>query len=282
MATQADTLYRPVTLSWFAIVAAVSDGPKGFNFGNLLLHIAVSVARLGLLLALLSGFRHATPVAFFATLLAAVHGMSAEAVVGMVGAAELLCSLFMTLSWWSFTVGQDGKGPRQGRVLLATAALCWGLALLSKETAVFFPIVLFAQGWMRASRIESRTAPGRAVATAAMWMIPFAGAAAIWLGCRNAVLGGIASFDGASVYEGFSTAERLGSSFGRHLGGLLEGPVLALRPDADDHASRPAAPASFGEPAVLAGVVVWVLLVPGWSSGSELAVAPRCWRCFAS
>ncbi|MCA9322382.1 MAG: hypothetical protein KDB53_16690, partial [Planctomycetes bacterium] len=127
------TLYRPLTLSWFALLQGEGEDAEAVGMGNLLLHGLVSLLRFLLLAFLFRGLRHGVYLAGAAAVIAGVHGIATESVVGMVGAAELLAALFMTCSWLAFSRGQAGLGPAHGKLWLFAAMPLWFLALLSKE-----------------------------------------------------------------------------------------------------------------------------------------------------
>ncbi len=254
-------LYRPVALTWFAWMHRLGDGAAPFNLGNLLLHALVTAARYGLLLVLLVGLARRRWIALGAAVLAGVHGIATEAVVGIVGAAELLAALFVTCSWWSFTCGQRGFGPWRGKLLLLLSAPLWLVALLSKESAALFPVVLAVQGclmpWGEADGdnlvCRCRKAAG--------WILPHAGVLGVWLWMRVNALGAVFDFGGESVYADFTTKERILSSLAAT--GKIILPALfypfGLNPNVTHQDVPP--PASVFEVPVLLGLLVWGALL---------------------
>ncbi|HEX8525256.1 MAG TPA: tetratricopeptide repeat protein [Tepidisphaeraceae bacterium] len=132
-----DNLYRPLVsmsyaIQWWLHGTAASRAWL-FHMVNLFLHAAVcaSVAELA---RRLLGFR----VALIAGLLFAAHPVHVEAVANIVGRAELMCALGITIALVLFL----------HRPLTAPRALAiWGagvLALLSKEQGMLLPLALLA------------------------------------------------------------------------------------------------------------------------------------------
>ena len=246
------SLYRPLTISWYAFLRMFSAEPSVFNIGNVILHIVNALVRYGLLLFLFRSFEYRRLMAFSVCLLAGVHGAIAEGVFGMVGAAEIIASLFMALSWWTFAVGLESSEGGRRHGLLGVSACCWFAALLSKETAAAFPLVLMTYGLMRR---------GGGVMTTVTSLVPHVVALGAWVACRLSVLGAFASFGGRHVYEEFTLVERLQSSLAV-MGSCYLPSFLwpySLTPTITHQDVHP--PAGFGEAAVLMGLLVWVAAV---------------------
>lgn len=128
-----DRLYRPLTCLTFAAEFFLhGDRPWIYHAGNALLFAGVSaaVAELGRRLA---GRR----VALAAGLLFASHPVHVEAVAGLVGRAELLCTLFSLLAMLLFL-----RPMSVGRA--AIIVLCLAAAILSKEQGLLVPAMLLA------------------------------------------------------------------------------------------------------------------------------------------
>lgn len=144
-----DRLYRPLTLQTFALDYAVGgqtpDGrprPVGFHVVNVFLH--------GLVCALAWRFGERVTgdrlVAGLAACIFAVHPIHSEAVANVVGRAELLAAMFLLgglllVSPPSAGAARAGSSdaPRPGQRRLAAA--CFLAALLSKESAVCYPVL---------------------------------------------------------------------------------------------------------------------------------------------
>jgi hypothetical protein len=129
-----DKLFRPLTSMSFAIQWWLhGDRAWAFHLVNILLNAGVT-ALVAVLAARIAGLR----VAWIAGLLFAVHPVHVEAVAGLVGRSELLCTL-ATLGGLCIFLG--------GRLTLARVLAiseCFLTALLSKEQGMLFPLLLLA------------------------------------------------------------------------------------------------------------------------------------------
>jgi Tfp pilus assembly protein PilF len=133
-------LYRPVTiLSYWVQHRAAGAAPWSYHLVNVLLHGAISTLLLPVFLRL-SG---SAATAAAGALLFAVHPVHSEAVVSVVGRAELLAALFVVCAWLL-------------RDRPVAAAACFALGMLSKENAAALPGLLLVED--AASRL--RGAPG--------------------------------------------------------------------------------------------------------------------------
>ncbi len=128
-------LHRPVTVQFFALQWAAGNGnPLVFHMVSIATYAAVTLALFWLASLML-------PVgpAFWAAALFAVHPVHVEAVAGVVGQSELLCTL-MSISAVALYIklrrGTAGPGARLG--LLGLVAL----AALSKEQGFVVPALL--------------------------------------------------------------------------------------------------------------------------------------------
>lgn len=195
--SETDKLWRPVTmLSYLLNARLVSDNPWAFHLGNLLAHAAVAV--LVLMLGRMIGLTRAGAAA--AGLAFALHPIHTDAVASVVGRAELLAALFYlaALACWLRALG------RGGAVWFAPAAVCFFLALGSKENAATFPLIaglacVFFMGRAGGGKVAAPMAeggdradcePGRArhlmIGGAAL-----AAALGVYLAGRYAVLGAL-------------------------------------------------------------------------------------------
>src|SRR5437870_8512229 len=120
-------IYRPFTILWFSIDYAIwHRWAPGFRLTNLLLH-----ALNGWLVFLLASTMIGATGAWAAAAVYLIHPVHTEAVVGIVGRAELLAAAFFFGAWLLF---------RRGRVVSASALFLF--SLLSKENAIVFPAIV--------------------------------------------------------------------------------------------------------------------------------------------
>jgi tetratricopeptide (TPR) repeat protein len=146
-------LYRPITTLSYALNFAVSGGdPAGYRLLNLALH-TLNAVLVWLLARRLVG---SELVAAGAALLFATHAVHVEAVVGVsAGRPELLAACFFLAALLGHAL-RERKPGRPGKILLAGSLFLYGLALLSKESAVTLLGVLVLYDTIRASEREPR------------------------------------------------------------------------------------------------------------------------------
>ena len=118
-------LFRPLTILSFALNRLVLGvDPWGYLLINILLHLSVTI----LLYLFLTQIGLVWDCAWLAAAIFAVHPLHAEPVIQLVGRSELLAALFILLA---LVVSRE-KGHRAE----VTAAVCFVLALLSKESGI--------------------------------------------------------------------------------------------------------------------------------------------------
>ncbi|MFH1038012.1 MAG: tetratricopeptide repeat protein [PVC group bacterium] len=136
--------YRPLqALSYAADYQCWGVNPFGYHLSNLLLHIVNSVLVLRIL-TMIGGRR---PIAFLAALVFLIHPVQTEAVAYVSGRADLLAAFFVLLSLFFFLAEKENAGstPSAGvirRGFLFLSAVCFLLALLSKESSLVLPLLV--------------------------------------------------------------------------------------------------------------------------------------------
>ncbi len=126
--------WRPLTTALFAVEWVASGGsPLVFHLVDVMLH-GIASALVVLLLAELME----AEAAALAGILFAVHPVHVEAVANVVGTAEPLSALFLLGAALVHLRARNGYGL--GRALAVT--LLYALAVLAKEGAVVFPLLL--------------------------------------------------------------------------------------------------------------------------------------------
>jgi len=119
-------IYRPMTILSFSVDYAIwHRWAPGFRLTNLLLH-----SLNGYLVFLLASTLIGATGAWAAMAVYLLHPVHTEAIVGIVGRAELLAAVFFFAAWLMF---------RRGRI--AWSAAFFFLSLLSRENAIVFPAV---------------------------------------------------------------------------------------------------------------------------------------------
>lgn len=132
------------TLAWTRELFGVGIIP--FRVGNLLLHAATAVALFAFLRRLFertvpdserSNATSRTFLAFIGALLFALHPVAVYAAAYLVQRSMLMATLFCLLMWYAYIEGL----ARQKQGLLLLSALCYYLAVFSKELSVMAPAV---------------------------------------------------------------------------------------------------------------------------------------------
>lgn len=130
--------YRPaVSLSFLLEYQLFKLNPFFYLLTNLILHLGSAV----ILFFILGTILKKRTLSWAAAALFAVHPLQWEAVSNIAGRSILLCAFGYFLAFWLYLKFVEDK-RRQGHYL--GAFLAYGLALLSKESAVTFPLVLVA------------------------------------------------------------------------------------------------------------------------------------------
>jgi protein O-mannosyl-transferase len=249
-------LHRPVTVASIALQHAIAgDAPWSYRLANALLHGLVA----WLLFALLARRLEISPrAAALGAALYAAHPVLSEAVVQVVGRAEIfvalatLAILHLQLADWRL----GGFGPR---VLVPVALALLLLALGSKESAVAIPPILVAVDVAR-GRLRSQ-----ALVHAAAFALLFAW----WFGVRAPVVAGIVALPPSveNPLHAMPLAERIPGAIGvlGRAAALVLAPIrLSADYSFDAIPSRP----SLASPPVVAGAV-----------GLAAAAAVLAWAC---
>jgi len=144
MAGWAGKTYRPIQeLSYIIDYALWKYNATGFHLTNVLLHIACSIA-LFYLIYFLTG---SGAIAFISSAFFGIHPLNTEAVSYITGRSDPLYLLFFILAFLFYL---KARGLDQRRYIMRyLASLClYGFSLLSRETALMLPLLLFAYEWI--------------------------------------------------------------------------------------------------------------------------------------
>lgn len=136
--------YRPLISLTYALDFSLGHGkPWLFHLTNLLGHVLTSV------LAFYLSRRLFPSLAFLTGLWFALHPVHTETVTWISGRTDLFAALFLFLAW---LLASAPPSPRNWKPLLAPAA--FALALLAKELAVVFPLLLLLSDWLQHRRFN--------------------------------------------------------------------------------------------------------------------------------
>jgi tetratricopeptide (TPR) repeat protein len=149
---QPTSYYRPVvSLSYFLEYRLWGLNPAGYHLTNLLLHLSVTL----LLFWLCQTLFRSVLLSFFAGLVFALHPIHTESVTFVSGRTDLFAALFFLLSLGLYHRAR--ARDRWGGWRYTGALLAFALALLSKEVAAAFPLVLILyELLLREHRSEDR------------------------------------------------------------------------------------------------------------------------------
>jgi tetratricopeptide (TPR) repeat protein len=171
--------WRPTLVVWWmANYRLFGLRTPGWHAGNILLHAAVLVVAYGVLRRLAIPRRLAAAI----LLLFAVHPAHVESVAWISGSSDLLLAMGILASLWCVLWAR----ARPGWLPWTAAVALYVPAVLSKESGVLYPALVFVAMWATA-------APGmalrRRLVTSAVATVPFAVVAAGYLAGRVLVLG---------------------------------------------------------------------------------------------
>lgn len=158
-------LYRPFTVIGFTLQWALGRGaPVVFHVTSTLLYLLVSLLVYALARRLLPMRQAALAAALFA-----VHPVHVEAVANVVGQGELLATGFLLLGTILYL---DGRALGFSRHRIGAIAASYGAALLCKENAAFFPLLLatLEPALPTATRDRAKVLLTPLVLTAAIWL----------------------------------------------------------------------------------------------------------------
>lgn len=141
------TLYRPLFLLTINLAHQLwGDNAAAYHALNLGLHGINTVLVYFLIIGFFSSASRMT--AGMAAAIFAVHPVHVESVAWIAGITDPLVSLFLLSGFllhrrWKQLESKQSQPKQHASLLAATGApLCYALALLSKETAVLFPLIL--------------------------------------------------------------------------------------------------------------------------------------------
>jgi tetratricopeptide (TPR) repeat protein len=142
-----NTYYRPLQTTIFTVVYQLAGlSPLAYHIANVLLHTMSTLVIYALFLEL----RVLGPASLVPAALFAVHPVHVEAVAWIAGAGELACGFFYFTALWTFCRYLNiGRG-----VWLGVSAICFLLALLSKEMAVTLPVAALLIVWMKRGDLQ--------------------------------------------------------------------------------------------------------------------------------
>jgi Tfp pilus assembly protein PilF len=190
---QASNYYRPVFLLWLRVQYRIFGlQPAYWHAASLMLHLLATWLAYLAALSLLTLSGHAgdnRTLAAITALLFGLHPAHVEAVAWVSAASELLLTIFFLAAFVAYAKARVGS---QRTAWTGASLACFALALLAKETAATFLLVVVAcemvlSGGVVAARIT------RALRASFPWIATVA----VYLMVRQAVLGELGHQQGA-------------------------------------------------------------------------------------
>jgi tetratricopeptide (TPR) repeat protein len=155
------SLYRPLFLLTLNVAYQLwGDNAFGYHALNLLLHGINTVLLYFLILGFLPGASRM--IAGMSAAIFAAHPLHAESVAWIAGITDPLVSVFLFSAFLLHRRASQQANANTTLLANIGAPLCFALALLSKETAIFFPlIVLTFDIIFHLDKMRSKSALGR-------------------------------------------------------------------------------------------------------------------------
>ncbi len=142
---QVNGSYNPIVLlSWAVDYSILGLDPRIFHFTNLLIHLTV----VGLVYYLSFKLSKNIKIAFLTSLLFSIHPMHMEAIAWVTARKDLLYTLFYILGLIMYFNYQDPKYNTSRWKYFILCILFYILSLLSKGSALTFPVVLLAMDYL--------------------------------------------------------------------------------------------------------------------------------------
>jgi tetratricopeptide (TPR) repeat protein len=193
--------YRPLLLLLLrANYAMFQERPFGWHFTTLLLHLLATWLVYVVIRKMTGNFS----LAWLSALIFGVHPIHHEVVAWVSGSSDALFAVTFLLAYVAYLKSLEGSKA----LWLGVSCGIYALALLSKETAVIFPAMVFAHAWIEQGPSEHGQKPEligrfkRALAPALLY-VPLALA---YLLVRHWVFSGaIAAVSGETISEWFLT-----------------------------------------------------------------------------
>ena len=155
--------YRPVRTLTHAVEWMLSGGKPGlFHADNILLH----VLNVLLLFFFLKRITRSRIAALAGSLVFMVHPVQTAAVAYISGRKDLLATAFLLLGFLLYLKAGDAGKSNWWKI--APAWACFVLALLSKEVAIVFPVMLLGIDMVAGVSMEKSSLPGQTFFSA-MW-----------------------------------------------------------------------------------------------------------------
>jgi hypothetical protein len=181
--------YRPIFLFWLLLNHTVFGlNPMGWHLATVLVHLAVTL----MVYWLAHRLAHDRWIALTAALIFGLHPTHIESVAWVSGVTDPLLALSLLPSFMFYVNWRD----TQRRRWLLLSLFFYALALLSKETGVILPILIFLYNWIWVSADPAPSSRvrrwGRRLRTAVLPALTYVSLTLLYVVVRSRVLGGFA------------------------------------------------------------------------------------------
>lgn len=174
--------YRPFLMMTFALNYFVSGAEAwSYHLVNVLLHAANGC----LLYFLLIRYQVSLSLAAVAGIIFAIHPVHTEAVSNVIGRGEVLAAFWCGMSWLCWKEYQEAARPFRKYGLLLAASGAYLIGLLTKESIIVLPVLLFGLDLFRADRVTELRQFGVRFLKQAVPYLGFVGGLAIYFGLRS-------------------------------------------------------------------------------------------------
>lgn len=155
-AGKSSPFYRPVFLIWLLMNRGLFRlTPAAWHLAALGVHLGVTI-----LVYFLARKLARKEIAAIAAAIFGVHPIHLEAVAWLSGTADLTAAFWLSLAFLCYLVAQEAGNRRWW---MAVSLVSFVLSVLSKETAIVFPLLLFAYEWLFHGRSQWRPRVERAI-----------------------------------------------------------------------------------------------------------------------
>jgi protein O-mannosyl-transferase len=137
----AGNYYRPLFLLWSLVnYSWFKDRPFGWHLEAVVLHLVVT----WLVYRVVRKMTGRNTLAWLTALLFGVHPVHHEVVAWISGSTETVFASFFLAAFLAYLQSRESRPG----LWLTISCLLYGLALLSKETAIVLPVLVFAHAWI--------------------------------------------------------------------------------------------------------------------------------------
>ena len=178
--------YRPIFLLLMRINYSIfADRALGWHLLAVAMHVVVTWLTYVLVRKVTGQFT----TAWLAAMIFGVHPIHHEVVAWVSGTTESLFAILFLLAFLAYLQSRDGSKA----LWMALSCALYALALLSKETAIVLPALVFAHAWIEYCPAENETRPGYAARFRSAFVpaVLFLPVALLYLFARYQILSGL-------------------------------------------------------------------------------------------